>query len=428
MNSYLADRKVIVFPFVQRPDGDETIIANAANTSFLALPSSAVDILTWLAQKKTVSEAQALYEQKYGEVPDMEDFLSLLESEGFVAPDVEEVLDAAETPQLSTPVVNVPQANSMRYHFESISQDFARRFFSRPILLCCAFLICLSLVLTLFDPAIIPPPQVLVFKQDLTLMSIGLYLFIFATVFLHEMAHLLAARAAGVPARMGISHRLWILVAQTDMTGIWLLPRRQRYLPVLAGSLLDAVCAALLMVLLFLQHQGWIIMAAIPLLLCRVALFTYLFRLLWQCYLFVQTDFYYLLAIVFNCKNLMGDTETLLLNLCSRFLPFIQRADQSDIPLHEMRFIRVYAYIWIIGRIAAFLSLFLITIPILAGYFLEIGAFLLRGQLPRSLALADVVGWAILIVMPFILQIAGFALWMRSLYLRRRSKNVRLAR
>jgi hypothetical protein len=52
--------------------------------------------------------------------------------------------------------------------------------------------------------------------MQLLVMVIG-----YATVFLHEMAHLVAARGAvGVSSRLGISHRLWYLVAETDMTGV----------------------------------------------------------------------------------------------------------------------------------------------------------------------------------------------------------------
>lgn len=147
----------------------------------------------------------------------------------------------------------------------------------------CFFCIGAGLFLTVIDPSLLPTPEILVFKQNLTLMSIGLYLLIFPAVFLHEMAHLIAARAAGVPARLSISHRLWVLVAQT---GIWLASKRQRLLAVLAGSLLDATVSALLIMLLFAQQRSWINLFPAVVLFCRIALFTYLIRLLWQCYFF----------------------------------------------------------------------------------------------------------------------------------------------
>lgn len=417
MTSYLADHTILVYPFTQQCEGDETIIANASGSAFLSLPTSAIDILAWLAQEKTVGEAQALYTQKYGEVPDIEDFLTLLESEGFVSSQANVLLDAS----LSQLVTDVPTTASLLggikyYHFEFLSQKLARRFFAPPILFGGIFLIILALILVVLDPTVIPSPQVLVFHDHLTLLSIGLLLFSIASLFAHEMAHLLAARAAGVSVRLGISHRLWVLVAQTDISGIWMAPKHQRYLALLAGSFLDAAVAALLIVLLFAHHRGFIVLSPLLLLFCQITLLSNLFRILWECYFFVRTDFYYALALFFNCKNLMGDTETFLSNLCSRILPFIRPVDQSAIPEREMRFIRVYAWIWILGRIAALLSLFFITLPIFTGYYQEIGTFLLKGQLPRAIPLADAVGWLILTCTPIILFMAGFVLWFRSLY------------
>jgi len=424
MSSYIADRKVTVLPFTQQSDGEETIIANATQTVFLSLPTSAVDILHWLAEGKTVAEAQALYQEKYDELPDIEDFLELLESEGFVlstSTQQPESDSPAQQDQVSSS--STSRSSRQRYHFESFPQDLARRIFSRPVLFSCFLCIVIGFFLVVIDPSLIPSPEILVFKQNLTLMSIGLYLLIFPAVFLHEMAHLIAARAAGVPAKLGISHRLWVLVAQTDMTGIWLAPRRQRLLAVLAGSILDAAVSALLIMLLFAQQHGWVDLLPAVALFCRIALFTYLIRLLWQCYFFVRTDFYYVIAIAFNCKDLMGDAEAFLRNQVARVLPSLQRVDQTRIPTREMRVVRVYALIWVVGRIVAVLSLIFIGLPILLGYYFEIVAFLLRGQIPASLAPADIAGWFILIAVPTVLQTAGFVLWIRSLFLARRAAH-----
>ncbi|HEY1352528.1 MAG TPA: hypothetical protein VGF67_23155 [Ktedonobacteraceae bacterium] len=412
MSSYLADRTITVLPFTQQPDGEETIIANATQTSFLSLPTSAVDILHWLAEGKTVAESQKLYQETYDELPDMDDFLELLEGEGFI-------LSNGSQQETASPV-HQEQARPRRYHFESFSQELARRIFSRPVLFVCVLCIGAGLFLTIIDPSLIPTPEILVFKQNLTLMSIGLYLLIFPAVFLHEMAHLIAARAAGVPARLSISHRLWVLVAQTDMTGIWLAPKRQRLLAVLAGSILDATVSGLLIMLLFAQQHAWINLFPAVVLFCRIALFTYLIRLLWQCYFFVRTDFYYVVAIAFNCKDLMGDAEALLRNLAARVLPLLRRVEQARIPTREMRVIEAYAFVWVAGRLVAFLSLFFIGLPILLGYYFEIGRFLLNGQSPTALAPADIAGWFTLIAVPTVLQTAGFVLWLRSLVLARR--------
>ncbi len=420
MNSYLADHKITVMPFTQRLDGEETIIANASQTTFLALPTSAVDILNWLAEDKTVGETQALYHEKYQELPDIEDFLELLESEGFVSSSTSEKHNEALLTDQEARSSSPSRSNREQYHFASFPQKIARRIFGPPVLCICFLCIIVGFFLAITDLSLIPSSNILVFKQNLTVTSISLFLFVFVSVFLHEMAHLIAARAADVPAKLGISHRLWIVVAQTDMTGIWMASKGQRLIAVLAGSLLDATAAGLLIMLLFAQQHGWVNLSSIPLLCCRIALFTYLLRLLWECYFFVRTDFYYVIAIAFNCKDLLGDTETFLRNQCSRLLPLIKRVDQSHIPVREMRVIRVYGLIWIVGRIMSLAALVFIGLPILLGYYFELGTFLLKGQLPGSLAPVDIVGWFILIMVPLVVQTAGFVLWIRSFFLARK--------
>ena len=209
MGSYLADRTITVFPFTQRSDGEETIIANTTNTVFLSLPSSAVDILHWLAQGKTIREAQALYVQQYDEVPDVEDFLELLESEGFVSSEVEIPLDTSISHLSETSsLTHLTPEKTKDYHFTSITQEVARHIFSLPVLFCCGLCITIGLLLVMVDVSIIPSPDILVFKHNLTFMTIGLYLLALPAVFLHEMAHLIAARAAGIPAKLGFSRFL----------------------------------------------------------------------------------------------------------------------------------------------------------------------------------------------------------------------------
>src|SRR5205823_1988045 len=107
------------------------------------------------------------------------------------------------------------------------------------------------------DPGIVPGPQALVFHAHIALMALALVAAAAAGLYLHELAHLLAARACGVPARIRPGRRLWFIVAETDMTGIWLASKRQRYLAFLAGPLADVVSAAVLLVLLWAQRHGW---------------------------------------------------------------------------------------------------------------------------------------------------------------------------
>src|SRR5215470_18920970 len=84
MPTYTRETFVTVHSFTRQPDGDEIIIGRKETGVFLAVPPEAVEVLEHLAQGKSVGEAADLYQQRYGEAPDLDDFLGLLESKGIV--------------------------------------------------------------------------------------------------------------------------------------------------------------------------------------------------------------------------------------------------------------------------------------------------------------------------------------------------------
>ena len=71
MERHTPERRVTVLPFTQRPDGDDVIIADASQSSFLAVSPEAVEILADLAAGQTVAEAGRRYEARHGEPADV---------------------------------------------------------------------------------------------------------------------------------------------------------------------------------------------------------------------------------------------------------------------------------------------------------------------------------------------------------------------
>ena len=200
-------------------------------------------------------------------------------------------------------------------------------------------------------------------------MFVLLLLFSFGTGFVHELAHMVAARAVGVKSRIGLSHRLWFLVFETDLSGIWAIPRAQRYLPLLAGPLIDVTSAALLLILLGSNSLAGLGFPSQVVNGLKAMALIYMIRLLWQCYFFLRTDLYYLVALALGCKNLMQDTETMLRNQWARLSARGEVTDQSHIPKTELRVIRLYTVPWVLGRLLALYVLGAIQLPTLFSYF-----------------------------------------------------------
>lgn len=86
MPRFALDGRVAVCPFAHQRDGESVTIGDLDRQVFLTIPVEGLDILTPLAAGRTVGETVALYEQAHGQTPDIEDFLSVLAGEGFVAP------------------------------------------------------------------------------------------------------------------------------------------------------------------------------------------------------------------------------------------------------------------------------------------------------------------------------------------------------
>lgn len=407
---YRRDTVVAVQPFSQQRDGEDVIIGRIDTGIFLAVPQEAVEVLEHLAQGKSVGEAADLHQLKYGEVPDLEDFLSLLEAKGIVEP-----MGDREKNRHATPVL---QRQKLRYHFSNFPESLARRLFGYPTVAACLLIILCAIALMILDPSLAPRVTDLYFPSRRTLSWTILIVANYATVFVHEFGHLVAARALGINSRMGISHRLWIMVAETDLTALWSVAKSKRYLPLLAGALIDSVSAALLVILLFVQNRGGFTFPDLSTRLLRAMVFTYIMRLLWQCFLFVRTDFYYLIGNAFNCKNLMSDTEAFLRNRLSRVFPWVHSVDQASIPSSERRVIRGYSVVWLSGRALAFFLLFTVTIPLAVQYVQNLRGALESGYSANPYNFVDALLLAIYFLVPLIV---GLAMWLVSIVRRIRS-------
>jgi putative peptide zinc metalloprotease protein len=408
---YTSDSLVAVYPFTRQVDGEEIVIGHIETDSFLVLPFEAVEILDYLALGKTVGETQLIYQEKYGELPDIEDLLQVLENKGFV-----KILLQSEgnyNVLTSTLKSSAQSIAKVHYNFTNFPQSLAQRLFSRPVLSGCWILLALAFIAVLIEPTLIPSWEAYYFPNNTTLMIVALVVLDCITLFLHEMAHLVAARALGVSCRIGISNRMWMLVAETDMTGIWSVNREQRYLPFLAGPLLDLVSAAILILIFFAHKYGWITISAVVYQLSRALLLNYLLGLLWQCYFFMRTDFYYAIANFFRCKNLMKDTEVFVRNQISRIIRRVRRVDQSHIPAKERFVIRLYAILWLVGRTIALASLIFITLPLMWHYCIKLFTVLNAGFLANPYAFIDAL---LLISLACVPQLIGLTLWIRSFH------------
>lgn len=409
---YTRDTVISVLPFTRQAEGEDVIIGRIETGVFLAVPPEALEVLDSLAEGKTIGEAADLYQEKHGETADLDDFLRVLETKGIIKPMVQ------GTDGDGAVATTSQQRPRVRYHFSSFPHRLAQRLFSRPVLAGCFAVIVLALAAAVRDPSLLPRPRDLYFPDRRAMTWAILITASYVTIFFHELGHLISARALGINSRIGISHRLWYLVAETDLTGLWAVPKRQRYLPMLAGVLIDIVSGSLLMLLLFAREQQWLVLPVLAVRLARGMMFTYVMRILWQFFLFVRTDFYYVIASLLNCRNLLKDTEGFLRNQLARIVPFIRPVDQSAIPESEGRVIRAYSVVWLAGRIFALSVLFVVTVPLAALYIRNLGNTFRSGFRASPSDFVD----AFLLASYFLIPLTvGLVMWLGGLIRRGRT-------
>lgn len=419
------EMKVAVFPFSRQVEGEEVVIGRVDTGVFLSLPSDAVEILDTLAAGETVGRAQEIYRERYGLIPEVGDLLEYLQAKGFVAlvKDGEGPAVGSAVP-ISSVAASLPQQKN--YHFTNIPQSVAQVVFGPLGKIVAALLVALAAAAVYQDPALFPGSNAMIFHHDRTLMMLCLVLMGYVTVFFHEMGHLVAARAQGVSSRLGISRRLWVLVAETDMTGLWSVPKEQRYLPMLAGPLIDVTSAAAMLLVVFAADRHWISLWTPVVELLRAMCFLYQMRLLWQCFFFVRTDFYYVIASLFGCKSLMLDTQIYIQNKLRHLVSSAKApVDQSYLPRSEQRVVYAYAWIWLLGRAVALSALIFVTIPVMLRY----GAIAWKGVAAGSAggyyAFFDSLFTFFFIILPLLL---GLGWWIGSLIKRgRQSDDVKRA-
>lgn len=425
MADYALDTIVRVHPFDQHPDGEDVIIGDPARDAYLCIPADGLHLLESLAAGHTVGEAVRRYRDEYGQTPDIDDFLRVLADEGFVAATfdtdsrsgaqaAESRGHAAEDDGHGHALGSERRGMRKSWSFDWISPAVAARLCSAPVLIAAGLFIALGLGLAASDPHLLPTVSVLMFPHGyFALLTVATLLLAICAVMVHEVAHAVVARSLGLPARLAIGNLMYTMVAQTDITGIWMAPKRKRYLAFLSGTIVDLVAAALIIDLLYADRRGWIgLNQTVVAPLLSGFLFTYGARISFQLLFYLRTDIYYVVSTAMSCKNLMSDTETLLRNLLMRALRRPGRlVDQSTIPGKEMKRVRAYAVFYAVGRVYWIGVLAYFYLPLLWGYLRQF-VLLLSGR-PHRFGAIDFLTVALL---AFAVDGGGLLLWLRSLY------------
>jgi hypothetical protein len=278
-------------------DGDEVTVGRPDIESYGVLPADGAALLRQLADGMSPVEAAHWYAAEYNEQVDIEEFLEVLDEFGFLV-----AVDDVRT-----------EETNVRWRRVGVAV------FSPPARVAYAALAAVALVLMWRDPVLAPHYRNLFFTDSLVLLQLGVFFGQMPLILVHEAAHALAGRRLGLNSSLSIGRRFYFLVFETSLDGLVTVPRNRRYLPILAGMLADGLIVAALTIVAAATRDAGGALSAVGK-VCLAFAFVTVLRVVWQFYLFLRTDLYYLVTTVLGCNDLQTAASQLLRNRLNRLL------------------------------------------------------------------------------------------------------------
>ncbi|NEA56519.1 PqqD family protein [Streptomyces sp. SID13666] len=354
----MADMGVEFYPLSFVPEGADVVIGRTETGTYAVLPGDGAELLRRLEGGSTVAEAAAWYERSFGEPVDVDDFLESLSELGFIRAPGSAAAVTAAAPRF---------------------QWLGRALFSTPAWLVYGAVAACALIELVRQPGLRPSYSQVYFTGSLVVVEVTLLLGQIPLAFLHEAYHVLAGQRLGLHSRLGISNRYNYVVFETRTNGLFSVPRRQRYLPFLAGMLIDTVVVGALDLTAALLRNGHGSTAFVGR-TCLALSFSVLARLGWQLLLHLRTDLYYVLSTALNCHDLHEASRSILVNrlrrLSGRTTGLIDETQWTD---RDRKIGGWYGWLIAFGFTGTVVLAVFVTGPVAVTYAVRTGRGLLAG-------------------------------------------------
>jgi putative peptide zinc metalloprotease protein len=333
-------------------DKKKYILEDKHSGDFYEMPLPAIDAIKSLSERKTINETEALLIDKYPEEEiDMKDFITQL-------------IEMDLLTQIDEEVLQVVPAKKKKRGFLWIDRDFAGRFFKSSSKKFYIFSFFCSILLMILNPSSIPYYKDL-FWSDIMLLNILLFSVLsIVLVLIHEAGHVLAARSLGISVNLGIGHRLFFPVLESDVSEVWKLGGRDRNRVYLAGINFDI---AILFLSLFFQNfllyddpKGMLYT------ITAMMNFNIVLRLIYQCCFYMKTDLYFVVENITGQYNLMEEAKGFL-----RKKVVLRRSSKTEYG----KMIKGYSFFYILGTF--------ISIGIFLFYYLPQLFYAIKMTLPK---------------------------------------------
>ncbi|UCE38581.1 MAG: radical SAM protein [Thermoplasmata archaeon] len=417
-------RTAELFPLVMTQQDDGYIVGREEIGSYALFPEEGVETIRLLQYTSSISKVQNQLKNKYHEEIDVQGFVRELAKGGLVK-------------SINEQVIETPAEEKVRSVFNNISQKRVKWLFSIPAAVFFLFIIAIGLWIILLNPIYYPSYTDFFISQRYTIIGLTTIIVSFVLMIKHELAHLFAARAYGAKSRIRISNRLIYIVMETDLSNLWLLPKRKRMVAYLAGMMSDLLLISILLILLYLHDGGGyeyiaestgvsiflgfdaLIGSVYFYKIAKLIIFLSFIMIAFQFMFYMRTDVYYIVAHSLDCKNLYNDARTLIKNTTRRLVRKPITPLEEGIPDREMKVIRGYAVLHFVGVALVILLMIYIMLPLL--WVLYTGAF---NNMYLGLESGEIATWYFLDAFTFVIVHAIFFTFLGYLAIKKRKRHV----
>lgn len=341
---YDPGRPLALHPLVHLTDGDEVTVGRRDTDTYAIFPPDGAALVRKLEDGATPREAAAWYAGTYHETVDIDDVIGALAELGFLRTG-----EPAETAP-DTPV---------RWRRLGIA------LFSPLAWVVYTLAIGWAVVAMVRHPDLVPDYRNVFFTDYYTVIQVTLFIAAVPQLLLHEGFHALAGRRLGLRSSLSIGRRLYFIVLETSLDGLVAVPRRKRYLPIVAGMFADIVVIALCTIAADLSRTpgGGFTLAGR---FCLAFAFAVLLRVLWQFSFYLRTDLYVLVSTVLRCVDLDTTAKRLLRNRFNRLLGRHDKlVDESRWHPADRRAARWYSWLIVGGYTVSLVTFAWAVVPLL---------------------------------------------------------------
>lgn len=331
-----------LYPVSIKKDKKNYIIEDTISGDFYEMPKICVDAIEFINQKWTLGQIEAELKRLY---PDEEvDVINF----------AKQLIDFRLVKEIDGIELKVEKSNLLMSGFSWISPRFSRLFFhkhSNMIFIC---LIMINLLLFLTNTELIPYYEDLFLFDSLVLNMVTFSLISLVMLVIHEFGHVLAARSFDLPAKLGVGHRFFLVVFETDLTYAWRLSPKERNTLYIAGLYFEQfILFIVLLIKLFITVRDPILSGILNFIILDL-----FYKAIYQCCFFMKTDIYYIFENSSGCYNLLENSRTYLRQLFST-----SRDKGQELFENETRIVKVYSIFYIIGGMLMITLLIFYIIP-----------------------------------------------------------------